>query len=252
MGKILRINKKDLSEILSEGLQLIEHDVMTGFNFDEKAPTTHLTLAVQYYHNVEEHIGKFLELMERLCREEFKHPITHTTAKKWGLFKWKETFADEPGNRYYAVHTCPHSLESISFNEVQQRIKNELIVAKDRCYFITFIAENGVQSRFLIDKIKKHATKYLMAESRVNPDRVDDYSWVKPLFMLRDDFDQVADKSDLELVYRLQLPKGKRIIWSLIQAEKLEDSLQKARQFPCGASLECEKRYVDKDFFKDY
>lgn len=252
MGKLLRIRKKDLNEILSEGLQLVQHDVMTGFNFDEKAPTTHLTLAVQYYHNVEEHIKNFMTLMERLCIEKFGHPITNTTAKKWGLFKWKETFDDEPGNKYYAVHTNNYSLESISFREVQQRIKNELIVAKDRCYFITFVAENGQQSRFLIDKIKKHATKILTAEGRINPDRADDYSWVKPLFILRDDFDQVDDKSDLELVYRLQLPKEKRIIWSLIQTEKLGKTLEKAQQFPCGASLECEKRYVDKDFFKDY
>lgn len=143
------------------------------------------------------------------------------------------------------------SIETLGVDEMQQRVANEFIVAKDRCYFVTFPAEDGAQARFLIGSIRKYCRKTLL-EGGNNPESLDDFVHVNPLFILRDDLGRVADKSDLERVYLLELSKGNRFIWSLVRLGELDSVVQKLKEFPCGLDAKSEIRYVGKEFFENY
>lgn len=255
MGKLLRIKNKQLAEIINEGVKLIQRDVVSGFNFERKTETAQLTLVVQYYHNVEEHMSLFINKLQESFSKQFGKCMNYECDRKWGLFRWPMDYVHEPGNRYYAIKGCNEAstpdIETLSIDEMQQRVANEMIVAKDRCYFVTFPAEDGVQARFLIDTIRKYCRK-LLIEGGNNPDCLDDFVHVNPLFILRDDCGRVADKTDLERVYMLELSKGNRFIWSLVRLENFDAVMQKLKEFPCGLDAKSEIRYVGKEFFEKY
>lgn len=256
MKKALRIKNKELAEILNEGTQLIQSNVITGFNFDNTTTQPQLALLVQYYHNVETHLTRFLEKAQEAFASAFGLPLSYECAKKWGLFKWREDFDDEPGNKYYAVSplstdpTHGFSFERVKYQELP-KAGGKLVLAKDRSYLVTLNPADGMQARFLIDFIKAHCVKYIMPGEE-NPGRIDDYTHVKPLFILKDEGNEVADKSDLELVYRLGLSKGNRVISSLIREGDLGKVLEKLKSLSCGHSAKQEKRYVGREFFQDY
>lgn len=256
MGSVLRIRNRELEDILCEGAQLIQHGIVTGFNFDQENAATQLALIVQYYHNIEAHIARFLDKMQGVFTNIFSQSLPWTRTSKWGLFKWDAGFEDEPGNKYYAVYSITPTpihanFERISFPEIRSRIGNDLVLAKDKCAIITFAASDGVKARFLIDAIRTHCPKYL-TPGVLNPERVDDYAHIKPLFILRDDNNCVANKSDLERVYRLELKKGARTISSVVQAKGLPTLLQKLKEFPCGLDVQPQERYVGQEFFTNY
>ncbi|MBI4155176.1 hypothetical protein HY498_03780 [Candidatus Woesearchaeota archaeon] len=257
MGRILTIRDKELSDILDEGIALIYTRILTGFNFDKETSLAQLELVVQYYHNVEQHISKFLNKIQEGYINKFSEPLHYEISKKWGLLRWLENFDDEPGNKYYTTHenilaTSRFLLERIPYEETIQRIDKELILAKDKSYIVNLEAKDGTKARFLIDFVKKHCTTFIRPNNTPNPDRIDKHTHIKPLYILTDKLNQVKEKSDLELVYQLKLTKNRRIISTLIQKNKLEKILEDIVNFQCKLIPKIEEKYVDKEFFINY
>ncbi len=256
MKRPLAIKNKQLAEILDEGLHLLHSKILTGFNFEGKSDLIELSLVVQYYHNIEEHIKKFIGKIEEMYKNSFQQQMSYSLGRKWGIFKWNMDFDHEPGNKYYAVLAPKDSshhflLEKLTFFDISDRIQYELIVAKDRSLVISFNVNDGKKARFLIDSIRKYGVKYITSGIK-NPDRIDDFAHAKPLFILRDDSDQVVNKQDLEEVFRLKIEKGNRHITSLIRRDQLDTILVKLKDFSCSPNIQQERRYIGKEFFESY
>ncbi len=235
-----------------EGLIFLDKKLLTGFNIEDDNFLSAVSLCVKYYHNVDEHIKRFISELSTDFEKKFGKKSASQEHQKTGVFRWEKYFDDEEGNKYFIVEKTgkTYTAKPSTYEEAMKYAGPGFIITKDKCKIIDFLVENQEEAKATYQFIRHRASGQIMKDGKLvnNPECNITKSHHVPLIVVKDEKNLLKETPNLVQVVNLKFRKEETTLQSLVRQEDVSRIFRQVGAFDCAFELTKEKRYVTEEF----